>query len=336
MANNAILAVTGLAAICILVTNDLMAQTAVSPVFGFYRHKVPAGNSAWVSGLVGESRHAGRMDSITAGATESIVQQDNANWQTDAFADCYLEVASGEWAGLKFDIVSHTTNTITVLGNLGSGGFNLTGSETYEVREHATLAKLLPNGAGLEPLVDLVKVYRPSGTVESFTFDSNSESWVSAADFSTNADDERIDPGQGFIITAAAERTITMGLGAINCVKDTPVKVALHAGRVNLTGALNPIVAFNTSAASVGEGEERNISTLSLPAALSGDDLLELFSREGKLDVRENLKPSGGSLVDASSGANRDGAKVRSGEAIRISNPTTDKYWDAPVGPVED
>lgn len=315
---------------CLCLFSTGFAETSTSPVFGIYQFDVPQGKSVWVSGLVTKSDFGGKMDGFTPGA-QSVISQTGASFEN--FSNHYVEIKTGPWEGLPLDILSNMGETITVEGDLGPSGFQLSGDEAYFIRSHVTLIRLLPSSCGLVQGVDSVTVYDASGSPQSYTFDGNN--WIDGE--GNNANNVKIRPGQGFQITAAQARTLTIGNSEVTIVKNSPTWVLLRPGSLNLIGAVNPLVATDTAdplfPSELPLGSD-DLDTSEVEQGLglkdsfdSFTDSVRIISRDGAFSGTTFLF-SGTNLIDALA-TDADGEKVPVGSAVAVT-VGTQKYVRIP------
>lgn len=143
----------------------------------------------------------------------------------------YAEVVSGPYEGMRFDILSNSTATITVAGDLSSlnGQTNL----PVCVRRHATLGALSLSSSGLSDYNDAFTLYRSNNVKASFYYTS---SGVLADDYSTPADQTVITPGTAVILNSQGSATITF----TGHVKANRTVVPIFAGE-NLLAPMDPV-----------------------------------------------------------------------------------------------
>jgi hypothetical protein len=304
-------------ALPILLASTMLAQVASAqtssstPVIGYYKFDVKAGNSAWVSGFVSKKDFQGAATSMTAGAT-SVINQTGASF--GSFALHYVEILSGPKTGLILDIVSNTGNSITVDGNTASLG--LTGTETYAVRKHATFKTLFPVGSGLAEFEDSITLENSDGTQTVAYFDG--VNWVDQLSAEL-ADDTIVYPGQGVMITALADRVVTFGGNEVSYVKTGPTIVPVYALANNFVGVINPLVntapsATATDFTTLGNYGLSNETTGIEPFA----DSVAVFSTDGLFNTVNVYYSDGVNVINSVSSAIGDSDAVRNGSAIQI------------------
>lgn len=219
------------------------SRAATSQVIGSYPVTVPAGNSAWVSGLVTAPSFQGSAVTVTADVDgKALVSFSAPGWTAGEFALHYAEPQSGSASGLAIDILSNTTDTLKLDTTPAAAG--LSNGMVFVLRKHATLAGLMPTGGGLAPFVDSVVLFGTTGLQTSYFFSNQLNKWVTAG----NADSSNVvvRPGQGFVINSLGGASVTIGTGDVCCVKTTPTRIKANPNAPNLIGALNPLGTTTT------------------------------------------------------------------------------------------
>jgi hypothetical protein len=297
------------------------AQTSSStPVIGYYKFDVPAGTTTWVCAFVTKKDFQGAMTSMVPGA-QSVINQTGATFGT--LDSHYVEILSGTQTGLILDVVSNTATSITVDGNLGPAGFNLTGNETYCVRKHARLSTVFAGGAGIAPVDDTVEVFDDSGSSTLAAWDGTT--WVDAVDFVTPVD-PIIYPLQGFKISSLSGGQLTFGGNEVSYVKSGPTKVPVYAGVVNLVGVMNPLVSTGAGA---NPADQAMLSQLGFNTLAPVDDIVTRFTLDGAL-VENIYVHDGVNVVDGVDFVtNKNADTIRNGQSFQIS-PIADGLYTQP------
>jgi hypothetical protein len=128
------------------------AQSVTTTPVGVVRHTLQAGSNLVSAPLLPAIVHQAVPSSLTATTfvfpTNSFTSgaSNTANGQLTH----YIEIVSGEEAGLAFDIASNTTDTISISGS--TTGLGLTGTETITIRPHVKLGTLFSNTSDLESI----------------------------------------------------------------------------------------------------------------------------------------------------------------------------------------
>lgn len=291
--------------VALLVLLASVASASTSAVVGFYNVAVPAGNSAWVSGLVGADLYQGAAATVTADVDgKALVQFTAPGWTTNAFNLHYAEPQSGICAGLAIDILSNTADTLKL--NITPAAAGLTSGMVFIVRKHATLGGLIPDGGGLVPFNDTISLFGTTGLQTTYFYNSFSHTWITVlGDDATNA---IVRPGQGFVIQVSSPLTLTLGKGEICFVKTTATKVAISPNVPNLVGALNPLGSSTTTLGSMG---------LINGLQIFNDSVVTLSA--GSLAQTGTFLSTGSGLVDSGTGASADGNTVTAGASVVVN-----------------
>jgi hypothetical protein len=243
-----------LPALCRLATIGFLSvcpcsvDAATSQVIGTYPVTVPAGNSAWVSGLVTAELYNGAAVTVTADVDgKALVTFSAPGWTASGFTLHYAEPQSGTASGLAIDILSNTADTLKLDTTPAAAG--LTSGMTFVIRKHNTLAGLMPTGGGLTPFTDSVILFGTTGLQTSYFFNNQTQKWIDSV--GTDSSNVIVRPGQGFVIQAASSVTVTIGTGDACYVKTTPTRIKANPNAPNLIGALNPL-GTNTTLGALG------------------------------------------------------------------------------------
>lgn len=221
---------------------------ATSGVVGVYPIQLPAGNSAWVCGLVTADEHEAAAAHVTTDTDgKALVTFTDVNWAPGQFSLHYAEPQSGTCAGLAFDIISHTADTLKLNTTPAAGG--LVSGMTLIIRKHATLGGLLADGGGFLPFTDSISLFGSNGLQSSYFFNNISGRWINGA--GVDSHNVVIRPGQGFVIQVTNPLTLMLGRGEVCHVKTSPTKIAVSSGAPNLVGPLNPL-GVSTTLGSLG------------------------------------------------------------------------------------
>ncbi|MBX7207349.1 MAG: hypothetical protein K1X78_03465 [Verrucomicrobiaceae bacterium] len=220
---------------------NAILQAATSQIVGTYPVSVPAGNSAWVSGLVTADLYEGAAVTVTADFDgKALVSFSAPGWTAGAFNRHYAEPQSGTSSGLAIDILSNTTDTLKL--NTTPAAAGLTNGMIFVVRKHTTLGGLMPTGGGLAVMIDSLILFGTNGLQTSYFY--NGAGWTDS--FGTDSNNVIVRPAQGFVIHATSPLTITVGSGEVAYVKSTATRIRANANVPNLMGALNPLGTTTT------------------------------------------------------------------------------------------
>ncbi len=296
---------------------SLSAEASTSGIVGFYNLPLPAGNSAWVCGLVTTDSYQGAAASVTADTDGlALVQFSSPGWTVNEFNLHYAEPQSGAAAGLAIDILSNTSDTLKLNSTPAAAG--LSSGMVFIVRKHATLAGLLPDGAGLVPLADSVSIFSAAGVQSTYTWNNFSSRWING--FGQNANNTVIRPGQGMGFQVSSAITITLGKGEVCHVKTTATKVKVNGNSVNLVGPLNPLGGTTTLS---GLGMTSSMGTFS-------DSIVTLA--QGTLNPSGTYLSNGSNLINGF-GQNANNTSLPAGASVVVNVGSTKNISLAPVTP---
>ncbi len=236
-----------LALIGVLVVGSSV-KAATSEVVGVYPINLPAGNSAWVCGLVTTVEFQAAAATVTPDTDgQALVTFAEPGWTAGQFPLHYAEPLSGTSAGLAIDIISNTSNTLKLRTTPAAAG--LVSGMVFVVRKHATLKGLIPDGGGLLPLNDSISLVGTNGLQKTYYYLNSGSRWIDGA--AVNSNNVIIRPGQGFVLSVANPLTLTLGRGDVCHVKTTATKINAAAGIPNLVGPISPL-GLNTTLGTLG------------------------------------------------------------------------------------
>ena len=303
-------------ALILLCVGSLSGLNAASSVIvGHYPIAVPAGNSAWVAGLVTADAFEGAAASVSTDVDgKALVSFTTPGWTGSEFPLHYAEPQSGVAAGLAIDILSATPTTLKLDTTPAQAGL-VTGM-VFIIRKHATLGGLLPTGGGVAAFSDSISLFSATGVQSTFVFDSSTQRWITG--LGADASNTVIRPGQGMVIQLGSPLTLTVGSGEVCCVKATPTRVRVSAGVSNLTGALNPLNSTTTLGAL---GIRTSLQTFN-------DSLVILTP--GSLTQAGSFLSNGSTLINAL-GQNADATPLPSGASVVVNVDATKNIVIAPV-----
>jgi hypothetical protein len=271
------------------------AQTSSStPVIGYYKFNVPNGKSIWNCAFVTKKDFQGAATSIAPSGANSVITQTGAGWTVNQFqtsaipatqSSHYVEVLTGPLAGTIADIVSNTATSVTVEG-LGIGSTSV----TYCIRKHSTLASIFVT-AGLGPFEDEILLISDTGATSRYAYDDTAPGHiVDATDLVTIKDNVVVYPGQAFMVTVGVAKTLTFGGNEVSYVKTGVTKIPLYAGKANLVGLMDPLVATAPHTATAAN-ERHNVDAIGLQTSGLGpfEDEIALFGFTGPTFGRKAL-----------------------------------------------
>ena len=310
----------GRSLLCRLLAFSLMASVvsaATSSIVGFYNVTIPAGNSAWVCGLVtANSYEAACVNVTTNGSGKAEVQFSSPGWTAGEFNLHYAEPQSGIGAGLPIDILSNTTDTLTL--DIDPAEAGLTGGMVFIVRKHATLAGLLPDGGGFVPFSDTISLLGGTGLQTTYFFNNGTSNWINI--LGDDASNVIVRPGQGFVVQLSSPLTVTFGTGEVCHLKTTSTLVRISPNAPNIIGSMNPLGGSTTTLGSMG------IATSLQPF---NDSLVIL--NPGPLSQGGTFLSTGTNLINSGTGDDGDSVNVSAGAGVVINVNAAKKVQLAPV-----
>lgn len=290
---------------------NAQGTSSSTPAIGYYKYDVPNGKSMWSYGFTAKKDFQGLATSVAPSGANTLITQTGATWTANQFqtsanpatnSSHYIEILSGPFSGWGADIVSNGTSTVTVEGNFGSSPF------TYAIRKHTTLASIFLD-AGLAEFEDEVALFDDVGVFRSYQYDGTpgARHMVDAATGSIISDNVVVYPCQGYVLTIATPKTLTAGGGADSYVKNTPTRIPLYPGVVNLVGLMDPVVAAAplTSSTAIEQHQIGSIGLQGAGLAEYEDEIARFGMLAGsftRLDIQyydSTVGPPPGSIVDA-------------------------------------
>ena len=242
----------------------LHAAESFSDVVGYNTLTFPAGNSAHTATFIKANVFSGVASSKTAYTLTVSSGSLGALGPSGGLPTHYVKITSGAMRGYVFDVVSNTSTSVTVDGNLSSAE----ATPSFVIRPHVKASDLFAGNTSLSAGSDTLTLFNENGTstVLLWVGSDSSTGWVDPV--TEAVVDGIVYPGQGFVLT-------TIGGGSFKfqgTVETTPTVVPLYPGAVNLVSLGNP----GASAKSL-----QNIG-LGLNMA-PGSDTVEFFAKDGSL-----------------------------------------------------
>ena len=228
----------------LLSASFVFAQTVSTPVVGFSKESLPAGQHFFAPNFIKPAVYSGTASlsgaSVTglslSGSLGLTTYNDRQNFPTH-----YLEITSGPYAGTYYDISSNTANSVTLVQTP-----NASGSVTVVVRPHVTLGDVIKADSGIGEYSDSISVYDNSGNFSSYYFAGGV---VTGDDFSTSMGHVPVPPGKGVGINAGGNLQVTTS----GQVRNQALNVPVYPGAVNVVGMLNPSGATKLTSLSLGQ-----------------------------------------------------------------------------------
>lgn len=217
-----------------LVGNGI-SQTVSTPIVGFSNYNLSAGQYVFSPSFTKAAIYQGsgtvtsKSLSVSGVTTSSLAPTAFSDGRPN-YPTSYIEVLSGTYAGVAFDVTSISANSIS------SSDFpaGLNGqSISFVIRNHVTLSDLFKSDSGFAEYSDVISVYNSDGTT-SLRYMAGGV--ITLDDFSTEAGHTPVYPGTGVIVNLGSAVTIkTSGQ-----VKATVTKVPVYPGINNIVGTMNP------------------------------------------------------------------------------------------------
>jgi hypothetical protein len=245
------------------------AQTSVtSEIVGYQVQSFSAGNTVHTVTFVKPDKFNGLASSKTASSL-TVSSASFPNYGLDSgIPTHYVKILDGPLAGYVFDVISSTSTSIVVDGNIATAGT----TPRFLVREHIRLADVFATSTGLSDGSDTFTLFNDNGTstVALRAQNDSPSGWLDPV--TEQPMNPVIYPGQGFLLTTAASGTFTVA----QTVESTPTVVPLYVGAVNLVSRASP---SSDSMSLVSSGLGANMA--------SGSDTVEFWSNNGSLASQE-------------------------------------------------
>jgi len=318
------------------------AQTVSTPVVGFLKNSLPAGQMSMVSfpllnypvvSSVLTSKSGNVLNCAGASfATQTITQKNYANEPL-----YYVEIKSGSQSGLMLDVLSATTTSITV-----ADASSLTGNESFAVRKYLTLADVFgaANQAGLKSGpsqgdADIVFLVVGGNWKQFFYYDDqvgfDAVQWLElGSGSSADASSARIDPDQGILVQRRAGGT-TVGTLVTGTVKDSPANIPMFNGMQIVT---NPWptsmtleqLGLRTGNSSTGLQQGDSVGTSDVVYRIEGGNWVQYYIYDDQVgfDPIQWVKLGGGSSDQGST-------LINPGEAILVQRKASNSFAWAPA-----
>ena len=311
-----------------LIAPSLQAQTSsATPVIGYYKQTAKGGVNTFVSGFVTKKEFQGQSTSVAAAGANSTINQTGAAFGT--FTNHYVELLDDPstgpveaYAGVILDILSNTGTAITVKGNITAYGQNL----RYCVRKHATLGSLLPTASGVAEYdgVSVITTANPAAPEQGYYFEGGH--WKDAN--GVVSDNVVVYPSQGFVYSAGADVTLTLGGNEVSYVKEGQTVAPLYASIPNLVGPVDPLVGPPPA----GGPGVNTWAVNSLVPQLQDYDGVTLYPSDGS-GVEAAYYVEGGQLKDTNGAPAAVTSPVGSSVFLSVAGDGTVKFSPVTVAP---
>jgi hypothetical protein len=289
--------ITALLAIPALSLTSFAASTAVTTPVGFVKQDFAPGYTVASSSLLPDKVYEGLIGGFSGNSTMTFsgtpfsagTFNEGANDPTH-----FVEVLTGSNAGLMLDVVSNTTNEVTVAMDIS--GLGLSTSDQIAIRPFTTLGSLFSDTT-LVAFDAWISLFRSDGSSDLFF--RTDTGW--SPDGSTPANDRIIRPGEGYLLW-----TGTGGEGVnIGSVKTGQTKVpAFGPNVINLVSTLDPSSPKTLA--------DSGLATAADPF----DTLIYVFSADGALTLDALMQYDGSNFNNLLTGLPADDWEIPSGSAV--------------------
>jgi len=296
-----------------MITCISYGQTVSTPVVGFYKQTYPAGASLQTVGFLKTPVYSGVPTTFTSTTLTFSGASLGSLGPVSGMPAYYVEVRNGNYIGYTADILSNTSTSVTIDGNLSS---ILNTQITVAIRPHTKLSEALRNASSLGDYDASVTVYNSDGTQSTFLKDSSVTSgWLNAVTFSES--DAVIYPNSGFILNNSTSGNFTQS----GAVRDIPSLVPLYANQVNIVALAMP---DNRTVDVQGIGLGTNLVDYA--------DSATTYRNDGSLLPDKTILWAGSAdnFLDAVTFTTANGVNV-SGLTPIIVSPTVSTTWKAPA-----
>ena len=243
----------------------LHAQTtSYSDVVGYNQLSFPAGNSAHTATFVKANVFQGAATSRTANSLTVSSATFGSLAPAGGLPTHYVKITSGAMEGYVLDILSNTSTSVTVDGNLSTAG----STPSFVIRPHVKASDLFVGNTSLSPGSDTLTLFNDNGTstVLLWAGIDSPTGWIDP--ISEAIQDAVVYPGQGFLLTSQSSGSFT----STGTVETSPVVVPLYSGAVNLVTRANPSV------------DPKSLQSINLGQDMAvGTDTVEFLATNGSL-----------------------------------------------------
>jgi len=224
----------------------------------------PAGNSAHTATFVKANVFQGAATSRTSTTLTVSSASFGSLAPAGGLPTHYVKITSEAMEGYVLDILSNTSTSVTVDGNLSTAG----ATPSFVIRPHVKASDLFAGNTSLAPGSDTLTLFNDNGTstVLLWVGSDSSTGWVDP--ITEAVQDAVVYPGQGFVLTSQGAGNFT----STGIVETSPVVVPLFPGAVNLVTRANPSV------------DPKSLQSINLGQGMApGSDTVEFFATNGSL-----------------------------------------------------
>jgi len=300
------------AGVCLL--NSSLAQTVSTPIVGFAKEQLPAGQHFFSPSFLKAPVYTGTgtlSGNVVSGISVSgglglTTFTDRANFPTH-----YLEITSGSYAGTYYDISSNTATSVVLAEtpNVAAAG-----SVSVVIRPHVTLGDVITADSGIGEYSDSISVYDNSGSFSSYYF---AEGVVTGDDFATSMAHVPVPQGKGVGINTGSNLQVT----TTGQVRQAPLRVAAYPGAVNVIGSANPSSSTKLIDLSLGQELSAYSESVTIYDTSGNLNLVAIAYSDGSSPTDDNFNPYSSSTSPsvATKGAMR--VNVDSAKYITLPSP---------------
>lgn len=285
-----------------------IAQTVSTPIVGFSNYNLAAGQYVFSPSFIKSAVYQG-SGTVTAkslgvsGVTTSSLLPTSFSDGRPNYPTSYIEVLSGTYTGVAFDITAVSANLVT------SSDFpsDLNGQNvSFVIRNHVTLSDIFKSDSGFAEYSDGIAVYNSDGTV-SLRFMAGGV--ITLDDFTTDAGHTPIYPGTGVIVNLGS----AVAIKTSGQVKTTVTKVPVYPSINNIVGTMNPSSSLKVI--------DSTFATSLAPYA----DSATIYSNNGSFALSAIVFSDGSSATDDNfnpfSSTSSPSVPNGSGAIINVSSP---------------
>jgi hypothetical protein len=187
-----------------------------------------------------------------------------------------VEILSGSYAGIAYDITSSTSNSVGC-ADLPS---ELSGTTVnFAIHSHVTLSDLITPSSGFAEYSDSISVYNQDGTVSLRLFAGGI---VTLDDFETDAGHTPIYPGNAILININGPVKLTSS----GVVKTTITKVPVYPNVNNFVGLMSPSANIKVT------------STTLASSLVAYSDSATIYSDDGLFALQKIVLTDGTDVTD--------------------------------------
>lgn len=299
-----------LAGALLTASSFLNAGTVADPVattpVGYTTTSVPAGSAVISATFVNSDSYVGQVVSVSGAQITFAASSFTAgDFDEGDFPAYYVEITEDghPYEGQLFDILSNTSDTVTVAGVPDLTVFSLVTSDSVVIRKHFTLSQLFESpSVALGSFVEAAKFFNSDTTDSVYTWTGS----IWSSDFGTTDEGNRhIYPGEGILLSSSVARDLVIS----GTVKVTPTRL--------------PILASNSILVLVGSTSPSDTTLGELGFANSLDDFtgtVKFFNNDGALSSGEVYTDWGSFMTNDFGTTDSSDVVVPAGQPLLVSN----------------